>query len=157
MTDLAALREWLDRYERAWRSNDAADIAGLFSADAIYRWRPWDTAEHGAASGRDAIVEAWLAEPDDPSGWSLECEALAVNGYQPPKPVYFSNKTGYSFVAGATNKTTATFANADNTGPCQACHTRTSSSTAAPRFQTSGGDDGRDDGIQNDLRMSSTN
>lgn len=80
MTDLAALRDWLERYERAWRSNDAAEVAGLFSADAIYRWRPWDTPDQGAAVGRAAIVEAWLAEPDDPGEWSLECEPLAVNG-----------------------------------------------------------------------------
>jgi hypothetical protein len=40
MTDLIALQGWLDRYERAWRSTDAADIADLFAVDAVYRWRP---------------------------------------------------------------------------------------------------------------------
>lgn len=80
MTDLAALRDWLDRYERAWRSNDPADVAELYADDAVYRWRPWDTTGHGAAIGRQAIVEAWLDEPDDPTSWSLECEPLAVNG-----------------------------------------------------------------------------
>ena len=27
---------WLDGYVAAWRSNDAADIGGLFSADVRY-------------------------------------------------------------------------------------------------------------------------
>ncbi|MGZ8502577.1 MAG: YybH family protein [Candidatus Limnocylindrales bacterium] len=78
MTDIAALRDWLDRYERAWRSNDPVDIAALFTADAVYRWRPWDSPD--AAHGGEAIVQAWLEEPDDPTSWTLECEPLAVNG-----------------------------------------------------------------------------
>lgn len=80
MTDLPALRDWLDRYERAWRSNASPDVADLFTEGAVYRWRPWDTADQGGASGRQAIVDAWLGEPDDPSAWTLECEPLAVNG-----------------------------------------------------------------------------
>jgi ketosteroid isomerase-like protein len=79
MTDLATLRDWLDRYERAWRSNDPADIVDLFSADAVYRWRPWDSPADGA-DGRDEIVRAWLQEPDAPDSWTLESEPLAVNG-----------------------------------------------------------------------------
>ena len=79
MTTIAVLRGWLDRYERAWRSNDRADAAALFTEDAVYRWRPWDTLAD-AAQGRDAIVEAWLNDPDDPGTWSLECEPLAVDG-----------------------------------------------------------------------------
>ncbi|MDP9482146.1 MAG: nuclear transport factor 2 family protein [Chloroflexota bacterium] len=79
MTDTAALRDWLDRYERAWRSNDSADIAELFTADAVYRWRPWDSPDV-RADGRDAIVKEWLDGPDDPGSWTLECEPLAVNG-----------------------------------------------------------------------------
>ena len=76
LTDLAALDRWIDRYERAWRSNDAGQVADLFTEDAVYRWRPW---EDGAV-GRDAIVEGWLAQPDDPSTWTMECDSLAVEG-----------------------------------------------------------------------------
>jgi ketosteroid isomerase-like protein len=79
MTDIAAHRDWLDRYERAWRSNDLADVADLFSPDAACRWRPWDTPADGA-DGRAEIVAAWLREPDEPGSWTLECEPLAVNG-----------------------------------------------------------------------------
>jgi len=77
MTDIAALGGWLDRYERAWRSNDATDAGDLFTEDAVYRWRPWETP---GAVGRDAIVKAWLDDQDDPATWTLECEPLAVNG-----------------------------------------------------------------------------
>ena len=37
MIDLDSFRAWLDRYERAWRSNDPADAADLFTEDAVYR------------------------------------------------------------------------------------------------------------------------
>ncbi len=80
MIDLDSFRTWTDRYERAWRSNDPADAADLFTEDAVYRWRPWDSPADGAAAGREAIVAAWLDDPDDPATWTLDCEPLAVNG-----------------------------------------------------------------------------
>jgi ketosteroid isomerase-like protein len=79
MTTLAALTDWLDRYEQAWRNNDADQIRDLFTEEAVYRWHPWESPADGA-QGREEIVEAWLDQPDDPDDWTLECEALAVNG-----------------------------------------------------------------------------
>ena len=79
MTTVAALADWLDRYEQAWRNNDAAQIADLFTDDAVYRWHPWEEPSDGA-DGRDEIVQAWLDQPDDPDDWTLDCEPLAVNG-----------------------------------------------------------------------------
>jgi SnoaL-like protein len=79
VTSQAALRDWLDRYEVAWRSNDAGTIRGLFTEDAVYRWHPWDTGDD-VAHGIDAIVAAWLGEPDDPDAWEFEAEPLAVDG-----------------------------------------------------------------------------
>jgi ketosteroid isomerase-like protein len=79
VTTLAALKEWTDRYERAWRANDAGQVAGLFTDDAVHRWHPWETPEQGAR-GRDDIVEQWLKDPDDPSSWTMEFEPVAVNG-----------------------------------------------------------------------------
>jgi len=78
MIEIGAVRTWLDRYIDAWRSNDRDRIGALFTDDAVYRWHPWDTDE--AAQGRDAIVSAWLADPDEPSGWEMSCEPLAVSG-----------------------------------------------------------------------------
>lgn len=79
MTDRAALRNWLDRYEVAWRSNDAGTIRELFTDDAVYRWHPWDTGDK-IARGIDAVVAAWLGDPDDPESWEFEAEPLAVDG-----------------------------------------------------------------------------
>jgi len=79
MTTVAALADWLDRYEQAWRNNDAKQIADLFTEDAVYRWHPWEEPSDGA-DGRDEIVQAWLDQPDEPDDWTLDCEPLAVNG-----------------------------------------------------------------------------
>lgn len=78
MTTLAALADWLDRYEQAWRNNDADQIHALFTDDAVYRWHPWEGAADGA-EGREEIVQAWLEQPDEPDDWTLDCEPLAVN------------------------------------------------------------------------------
>jgi ketosteroid isomerase-like protein len=79
VTDLAAVRDWLDRYEHAWRSNDAEAIRGLFTEEATYRWNPYGR-DSDAAVGREAIVAAWLDAPDDPATWQMVSEGLAVNG-----------------------------------------------------------------------------
>jgi ketosteroid isomerase-like protein len=79
VTTVAALADWLDRYEQAWRNNDAGQIRALFTDDAVYRWHPWEEPADGA-DGSEEIVQAWLEQPDDPDAWTLECEPLAVNG-----------------------------------------------------------------------------
>ena len=79
MTDAAAFDSWLERYADAWRSNDAERIGALFTDDAVYRWHPFDEGDD-VARGRDAIVRAWLEEPDEPGSWTLEYERLAVEG-----------------------------------------------------------------------------
>src|SRR5918997_1137393 len=47
---------WLADYVEAWRTYERARIAALFSADAEYRYHPYDE----PLRGRDAIVRAWL-------------------------------------------------------------------------------------------------
>jgi len=75
-TDLQA---WLDRYVDAWRQNKPEAIEALFTEDAIYRFRPY-SAEGEVATGRQAIVEQWLSEPDDPQAWEADYEVFAVDG-----------------------------------------------------------------------------
>lgn len=77
--DRTTVQDWLDRYVAAWRSNDAGQIAELFSEDAVYSYRPWDSDEH-ATRGRDAIVASWLEEPDEPGTWDAHYEPYAVDG-----------------------------------------------------------------------------
>ena len=73
------VQAWLDRYVAAWRANDPEAIGELFTDDAIYGYRPWDSDDH-TVRGRDAIVASWLEEPDAPGTWSAHYEPFAVEG-----------------------------------------------------------------------------
>lgn len=73
------VQRWLDRYIEAWRANQPEPIAELFSVDAVYRYQPYaDDAQ--TIRGRDAVVAAWLEEPDVPDGWDARYEPFAVDG-----------------------------------------------------------------------------
>ena len=73
------VQTWLDRYVEAWRANEAGPIEALFTDDAVYSYRPWDSDEH-TLRGRDAIVASWLEEPDAPEAWDAHYEPYAVEG-----------------------------------------------------------------------------
>jgi uncharacterized protein (TIGR02246 family) len=73
------VQAWLDRYVAAWRANDPAAVAELFSEDAVYGYRPWDSAEH-TVRGRDAIAASWLEELDEPGSWEASYQPYAVDG-----------------------------------------------------------------------------
>ena len=75
----ADVQAWLDRYVEAWRANEREPIEQLFTEDAVYGYRPWDSEEH-TVTGRDAIVTSWLEEPDAPGSWDAGYEAWAVDG-----------------------------------------------------------------------------
>jgi ketosteroid isomerase-like protein len=68
--------EWLRRYVEAWRSYDREQISELFAEDARYRYHPYDQ----PIRGREAIVESWFDEPDEPGTFAGEYEAVAVDG-----------------------------------------------------------------------------
>ena len=70
------VQAWLDAYVASWRSYDRAAIADLFSADASYRYHPYDQPERG----RDSIVDDWLEDPDEPGSWEARYEVLLVDG-----------------------------------------------------------------------------
>ena len=57
-----SLQIWLDKYVEAGRTYEPAQIGNLFSEDAFYFYNPFD--EQNPVRGRDAIVSAWLEEPD---------------------------------------------------------------------------------------------
>lgn len=73
------VQQWLDGYVSAWQSGDREAIGNLFTEDAHYGYRPWDSDEHTVV-GRDAIVESWLESPDDPSTWEASYRPYAVDG-----------------------------------------------------------------------------
>jgi hypothetical protein len=78
----AQVQDWLDRYVAAWQSYDEAAIRDLFSADAEYRYHPWDEPVRGV----DAIVDDWLnpgGKPesrDRPGTWWAHYEPAVVEG-----------------------------------------------------------------------------
>lgn len=67
---------WLGRYVAAWRSYDEDGIRDLFTTEAVYSYR----AGTRVVRGRDAIVEAWLADRDEPGTWEAHYEPLAIDG-----------------------------------------------------------------------------
>ena len=72
----AAFQSWLDRYIDAWRLLDPVAIGDLFSADVRYAYDPFEE----AVVGRKAVVDSWLADPDEPGSWEADYEVLAIDG-----------------------------------------------------------------------------
>jgi hypothetical protein len=74
--DRGDLQRWLDAYVAAWRSYDREAITVLFAPEATYAYHPWDE----PLRGRDAIVESWLSEQDEPGAWDARYAPLLVEG-----------------------------------------------------------------------------
>lgn len=71
------LERWLTRYGQAWEAGDADAAAALFTADAVYRETPFDS----AMTGRDAIRAYWRAGAGDgQTGVRFESSVGAVAG-----------------------------------------------------------------------------
>lgn len=64
----------MERYVRAWNSNDRAEIGELFSDDASYLSEPYAEPWRG----RDEIVSEWLARKDDPGDTTFRYEVSAA-------------------------------------------------------------------------------
>ncbi len=90
--DRAQLSDWIEEYERAWRTPGTEALTGLFAEDATYSTAPYETPHSGLA----AIEEMWDAErlgPDE--GFEMTSDVVAVEGdtgvvrvevrYGPPK------------------------------------------------------------------------
>ncbi|WP_411720879.1 nuclear transport factor 2 family protein [Mycetocola sp.] len=65
---------WMQAYERAWESNEPADIRALFTDDASYYTEPWIEPWRGV----DAIVEGWLERKDEPGNHTFEWFTLVA-------------------------------------------------------------------------------
>ena len=73
--DATDVDRWLARYVAAWKSYDRSAIGELFSEDATYRYHPYDE----PVIGREAIVESWFEEPDEPGRFDASYECYAVD------------------------------------------------------------------------------
>ncbi|MDP9243403.1 MAG: nuclear transport factor 2 family protein [Actinomycetota bacterium] len=74
--DRTVVSDWLGRYIRAWESNEAEEIAALFTEDAVYSYGPFSA----DVVGRDAIAMSWLEDPDEPGSWEAEYHPIAIDG-----------------------------------------------------------------------------
>jgi ketosteroid isomerase-like protein len=73
----ARLIDWIDRYERAWRSPGTDALNPLFTTDATYRPAPFDE----PIRGHDAIAAFWEAEREGPDeDFTLTSDVIAVDG-----------------------------------------------------------------------------
>jgi uncharacterized protein (TIGR02246 family) len=67
--------DWVNRYARAWGSNDPGEIGDLFTEDARYYTAPY----REPWSGREAIVEGWLDRKDEPGQWEFRHQVLGIS------------------------------------------------------------------------------
>jgi hypothetical protein len=74
--DEPSVAAWVERYVRAWETNDPAEIGELFAEDARYYPEPDGEPWRGCAE----IVSGWLGRKDEPGTWSFRNEILAVAG-----------------------------------------------------------------------------
>jgi len=75
--DRAAMRAWIETYERAWRTSGTEVLGRLFAADATYRTAPFEEPFRGLG----AISAMWEENRDGPDEvFELESEVVAVEG-----------------------------------------------------------------------------
>jgi hypothetical protein len=75
--DRAVFNEWIERYERAWRTPGTDALAELFTEEATYSTAPYENSHRGL----QAIGEMWEAErlgPDEE--FEMTSEIVAVEG-----------------------------------------------------------------------------
>jgi hypothetical protein len=71
------VRDWLDGYERAWRSPGTVGLRELFTDDATYSTAPYRQPHEGLP----AIAELWEAEREGPDeAFTMSSEIVAVDG-----------------------------------------------------------------------------
>jgi hypothetical protein len=76
VTTAERVQAWCDAYVEAWRSYDANAIGELFAADATYAYHPYDE----PLRGREAIVESWLGDRDEPGSWEASYAPTMLDG-----------------------------------------------------------------------------
>jgi uncharacterized protein (TIGR02246 family) len=69
-----AIADWVERYRRAWESNDPGEIGDLFTEEAVYSPGPFEA----PWAGRAQIVRAWLGRQDAPGSTTFRYEVIAA-------------------------------------------------------------------------------
>ena len=68
--------DWLKAYMHAWETYSPDAIGGLFTNDATYSFHPYDE----PVVGRQAIVESWLKDQDEPGTFEADYKPIAIDG-----------------------------------------------------------------------------
>ena len=77
MTDRQQVRDWIDAYERAWRTAGVGPLRALFTEDAGYRQGPY----HQPVVGLAAIGEMWDSErAGADEAFTMSYDLVAVDG-----------------------------------------------------------------------------
>ncbi len=71
-----AATEWVEKYKKAWASNEPDDIRALFTPDATYRYHPDD---EKPPRGHDELVASWIDSRDEPGDYSFEYSVVIEN------------------------------------------------------------------------------
>ena len=74
--DKASVDKWLQAYMHAWNTYSPVAIGDLFTDDATYSFHPYDE----PVVGREAIVAAWLKDPDATGTFEADYKPIAVDG-----------------------------------------------------------------------------
>ncbi|MGH3345645.1 MAG: YybH family protein [Nocardioides sp.] len=75
--DRRAVEQWVDRYERLWRTSGTAGLAELFDPAATYRTSPWGPPIVGLAD----IAHFWDSEREGADEeFTMASEVVAVDG-----------------------------------------------------------------------------
>ena len=72
--DEPTVAAWVERYSRAWETNDPVAIGDLFAEHALYYPAP-DTEPW---RDRGGIIAGWLERKDEPGTWSFRYQVLGV-------------------------------------------------------------------------------
>jgi hypothetical protein len=76
MIDRSSVREWVQVYERAWRTTGTDQLDRLFTVDATYRMGPFQEPHRGL----DAIRVLWDAERAGPDEeFEMDFDIVAVD------------------------------------------------------------------------------
>ena len=69
-----SLNSWMDAYVLAWSTNQADDIAALFTEDAVYD----PQTAGGEWDGLAEIIARWQEADDDEENWEFEWQPLVA-------------------------------------------------------------------------------
>jgi ketosteroid isomerase-like protein len=78
MTDRTAVRSWVQRYERAWRTPGTDEMPTLFTTDATYLHSPYEE----PVVGVEAIGRMWDEDREGPNEvFTLSTDVVAVDNH----------------------------------------------------------------------------